>query len=159
VIDPAILQPGDALLYRPSSLAGILIGLFTGPLSHIEVYIGNGESIGARQEGVNLWLLRNDKYLKYVRRPKQALNVAAGMTWFNAEAKGDQYDFKGLFEFKFPKKGKMPSNPAREFCSALADMFYTKSGLDVFNTAIRPDKISPWNFFETGSMATIYPPT
>jgi len=49
------LQPGDLLLYPPTSLMGWLIAWKTWsrpPISHVEVYLGNGQSAAARGDGV-----------------------------------------------------------------------------------------------------------
>lgn len=121
MIPPNILQPGDAIMYRPSNWIGVIIAVKTWSwTSHIEVYVGDNRSIGAREEGVDVWPLRNDKYVKTVLRPVLPFDYLNALVWFNEEAKGDKYDIEGLFGFFIPDKNPKDDttvNYKKEFCS------------------------------------------
>lgn len=157
-INPAILQPGDSILYRPSNLIGVIIAIKTwGWISHIEGYTGNGQSVGARASGVNLWPLRNDKYVRYVLRPKVPFDLAKAMDWFNREAKGDKYSVGGLFGFYDPDLRPGPRNPKAEFCSQLVDMWYDAGGFLPFNPRYPANKISPVQFLQSPVFTQVFP--
>lgn len=158
---PNIIQPGDAIMYRPSSLVGVIIAIKTWSwTSHIEVYVGDNRSIGAREEGVDVWPVRNDKYAKTILRPKsEILNIAAGMEWFNEEAKGDKYDVEGLFGFFIPdKRPKDDStvNYKKEFCSQLATMFYKRCGFNPFAPTYPARLISPAQYYQSPLMDVVW---
>jgi hypothetical protein len=158
MIDPAILKPGDSILYKPSSLAGVIIAFKTWTwLSHVEGYVGDGMSIGARIEGVNIYPLRNDKSLRFVMRPNQPFDLVKAMAWFNAEAKGDHYAVDGLFSFLIPKGSAGPKNPHEEFCSQLMDMWYDAGLFHAFNPKFPARRISPAQFIQTPALDQIYP--
>lgn len=155
MFDSSILMPGDSILYRPSSFAGVAIAIKTFSwTSHIEGYIGNGRSIGARDTGVKVYLLRNDKYAKVILRPKAVckFDFQAAMDWYYKEADGDSYDFTGLFAFfipdKYPKDDST-ENYKKEFCSMLIDMWYVKGGFRPFQANVPSTEVSPAQFLQT----------
>lgn len=161
-IDPAILKPGDSILYRPSSLIGVIIAIKTFSwTSHIEGYVGGGMAVGARQGGVELWPLRNDKYVCGVLRPNVPFDLAAAMDWFNREAKGDKYWVSGLFGFYAPKDVKDQDetmNYKAEFCSMLVDLWYQHGGAMMFAPGWPSTKIAPTQFWQTPHMEWVWTP-
>lgn len=140
-----VIAPGDCLLYRPTDLIGKLICLKTwSPYSHCETYVGGGKSIGARKEGVNLYPVRWDKLAMILRPDPGRLNLKAGMAWFDANAKGQAYDFLGLF--RFFTWGKQSTD--RQFCSELLTRFYRHAGFpDLFG--INDADLIPPGWFAT----------
>lgn len=152
--DPDLLQPGDTILYSPSDLIGVIIAVKTWAwISHAELYIGNGQSIGARIEGVNIYPLRNDKHSAYILRPTESFELAKALFWFGTHAQGDGYDVAGLFEFF----GLSIPNSRHEFCSMLVAMVYNAGGFFPFNKDYPPRRISPAQFLQTPLMTTIWP--
>jgi hypothetical protein len=169
VIDQSILQPGDHILYRPSSFTGLIIAVKTWSwVSHIEVVVSVNPytSIAARSPwdgNVNQFALRNDKYVAYVLRPEpdagQRLDINKGMEWFNREAKGDKYDLGGLFGFYIPgtTKPRKDQNYHSEFCSMLAVLFDQACGFLPFNPNYPAKKVSPAQFLQSPEFTQAYP--
>lgn len=148
-----VIQPGDSIMYRPSSFAGLFIAIKTWSwTSHIEVYVGNSQSIGAREDGVAIWPLRNDKYAKTILRPKENFIIHDAMKWFYDQANGDVYDVQGLFGFFIPDKTPKDDttvNYKKEFCSQLATMFYRHGGFNPFAPSYPARLISPAQFYQS----------
>jgi uncharacterized protein YycO len=150
-----ILLPGDALIYRPSNLVGYIIALKTWTwASHIEIYIGDLQSIAARPSGVNIYPIRYDKYTTHVLRPKKKLNVKKAMDWFHTEAMNDKYDYIGLFDFFSYKDGKL--SPKAEVCSVLASLWYNQAGFYPFSKDYPINKISPAQFLQSNAFHIIW---
>lgn len=158
-INPQILQAGDSILYRPSDLIGVIIAVKTWSwTSHIEVYIGSGCSVAAREEGVNIYPLRNDKYVSGVLRPTLPVDMGAAMDWFNREAKGDKYSVSGLFGFFAPKEtGDDAMNYKAEFCSMFAHLFYEHGGFFPFAQKWPAIKTAPAQFWQSPLFNQIFP--
>jgi hypothetical protein len=80
--NPAILQPGDAILYFGHDLGSWLIALKTWTkVAHVEIYRGNQISYSSRLEsGVNAYPLRLDG-IDAVMRPKRPLDLLAADKW------------------------------------------------------------------------------
>lgn len=125
------IQPGDCLVYKPSSLMGRLIARKTWfPYSHVEVCVSDKQAIAARSEGVAYFPIRIDKYLAVVMRPTVNFELEDGLEWFNLHAKGQPYDYFGLLRFYMIGK----AHPTKMFCSELATGFYRNSGMkDLFH--------------------------
>lgn len=132
-----ILKSGDVLLYGPSSTFGWLIALKTWhTYSHVEVYIGNSQSVASRDgEGVNLYSVRTD-HLRAVCRPRAPFNLDAALRYFGS-VKGQPYGWWDLARFL-----GAPVNGPGMVCSGFATEFVRAGGLDPFNgedsTAIAP---------------------
>ena len=161
LIDPSILKPGDCILYRPSNVVGVIIALKTWSwTSHIEGYVGNGMSIGAREEGVDMYPLRNDKYVNGVLRPRAPFDLAEAMKWFHAEAKGDKYNVGGLFGFFDADKPGTPNqdgNYKSEFCSQLVDLWYMHGGFYPFSKNWPAVKVAPAQFWQSPLFDQVFP--
>ena len=154
MLDPKLLNPGDVILYSPSELIGVLIAIKTWCwVSHVETYIGNGQSIGARIQGVNVYPLRNDKYAKYILRPNRTFDLGKALTWFDKNAKGDGYDVLGLFGFY----GLKVPTRHHEFCSMIATMLYSAGDFYPFNRNWPASKIAPAQFLQTNDLDTVWP--
>lgn len=134
------LLPGDVLLYRPTSFFGWAIRIKTGsPVSHVEVYVGGGESVASRDGiGVNRYPLRTSA-LTHVLRPNVPFDLPAALYWF-AQHKGEPYGILDLLDF-FSLNVDGPGM----VCSPCATSFLRAGGVHVFGgfPAIR---ISPRDF-------------
>ena len=163
-VDPAILKPGRCILYRPSPppwdwVLGAIISLKTWSwTSHIEVIASATTSVAARAEGVNEYPIRNDAYVCGVLEPTQPFDLVKAMAWFNAEARGDSYDVKGLFGFYLPQDDMTEhAHYKSEFCSMLADLFYRAGGFSPFAPRWPSQKIAPAQFWQSPLFNQIYP--
>jgi hypothetical protein len=155
--DPSILKVGDVLFYTPSDLVGYIIGIKTWTwLSHVEVYIGGGKAIGARIGGVNIYDLRIDKHLRYVRRPLMNGNGPFdAMKAFSAVADtlGRPYNI-GAFESFFNPWSK--SRHSNRICSTNVTAYLRGGGCEPFNPDLDPDDISPAQLWQTPHLETIW---
>lgn len=154
---PVELQPGDILLYSPSSLVGWLIAIKTWTmLSHVECYIGGGRVIAARLEGVNTYRERIDKYLSYVRRPTMPAGVvfdSAGAWNAVHQMLGTDYDIGAFEEFFNPW---CKHRHASRVCSTVASKWLRGGGCQPFNPDISDDDISPAQLLQTGLLITVW---
>lgn len=141
---PTIL-PGDHLIYGSSGdLISLAISVKTwSPAVHIEIYAGGMQSVASRNGiGVNLYPYR-DKQLIAILRPNIPFNFAKGMNWFYSEAKGQGYDWLGLFCFTLAVK---QGSPNKMFCSEFATRFDRECGLHSFHPNWDADKVAPGSF-------------
>jgi hypothetical protein len=140
------LKPGDCLLYSGVGFFSWLIQLKTWHrVSHIEVYIGDGYSVAARDGiGVNAYPVR-EKGLYAVLRPNKPFSLTLATYWFLLVAKGQKYDWKGLL--RFASRAEVVGNNLDDkmFCSEFAARFYRAGGLDPFNKE-DADAIAPATF-------------
>jgi hypothetical protein len=137
------LRPGDLLCYPPTSFIGHLIVLKTWsrpPVSHVEVYLGDGKSAAARAQGVNIYTLRHDWSL--VLRPTLPFDRDAALAWMET-VRGQRYDFLGLFSSFLARK---QGHPDKMYCSELAARLYRKSGMDPFSRDFDADQAAPATF-------------
>ena len=149
------LQPGDMILYYESCPLDWVIVEKTGsapPVGHVEVYAGNNQSMAARAEGVNCYPLRLD-HVVCSRRPKDELNFAAGLRWFNGIAKGQAYDLRGLLCFTALVKAGTPGDM---FCSEFATNFYRWSMIELFNPSQPADHVSPRDLWACERLHTFW---
>lgn len=151
--DTSILQPGDFLLYRPSSLTGVIIAVKTWTwIAHIEIYKGGGISLASRDGiGVNAYPLRLDQ-LGIVRRPNKPFSFAKGLRYFET-VKGQKYDWLGLMCFTLAVH---QGSPDRQFCSEFAHNFAIAEDLELFSTDLVPDHTSPAQFDQTPVLDTVW---
>jgi hypothetical protein len=142
--DPAILQPGDAILYFRHSFLGWLIALKTWTkVAHVEIYRGDGVTYSSRfQSGVNAYPLRLDGVAAVVR-PKRPLDLLIADAWFEAHARGQPYDWLGLLCFTLARRR---GEGKKMFCSELATHYYSAAGLEPFNPRWPADRVPP-SFF------------
>ena len=95
---PNDLQPGDVLLYHGDTLFNKITDIKTGgDVDHVEVYMGHGLTVAARQEGFNYYNFDPNGLAK-VRRPIAPFDLQAAETWIGP-LRGLSYDDPGLFEF------------------------------------------------------------
>ena len=158
--DPAILQPGDAVLYFHHSLIGWLIALKTWTkVAHVEIYRGAGVCNGGRvsyssrfQSGVNAYPLRLDGVAAVVR-PTQPLDLLAADAWFEAHARGQPYDWLGLLCFTLARRR---GENHKMFCSEMATHYYRTAGLEPFNPRWPADRVPPSFFLVSPAFETIW---
>lgn len=102
--NPALLKPGDILLYGPSSIYGWIIKLKTWhPISHVEIYDGNGMSWASRDGiGVNIYPFRSAQ-LAVVLRPTQPIDMVVAREWARHMV-GVPYGWLDLLAFVGSKK-------------------------------------------------------
>ena len=152
--DQSILLPGDALLYFDGSLIDRLIAFKTsGRIGHIEIYDGNGFSVASRNRiGINRYHWRADG-LVCVRRPTERIDWQKGERWFQDDARGEGYDFKGLLCFYLAAKH---GSRRKMFCSEFALRRYRHSDFQPFNPEQDSDRTSPWDFWKSAAMETIW---
>ena len=152
----SFLLPGDVLIYRPSDLAGVLIAIKTwGWYSHVEGYLGNTRSLGARAEGVKVWPVRIDSYLSCIRRPGLEFDPVAA---FDAPDVQDMlnrgYDFGGLFSFFLPKtRARLRHNG---ICSVLVAAWLTAGHVKLFNPELDLNKVAPAQLYQTAALKTVW---
>lgn len=154
-LDPTILRPGDTLLYFDAhSPVDWFIAVKTGgKVAHIELFAGEGMTEASRNGlGVNRYSLRLDG-LVCVRRPKVGIDWAAGESWFNNVARGQDYDFKGLLCFYLAVK---QGSPDKMFCSEFALRRKRMSSFQPFNPDQDADDTSPLDFWKCGTEETIW---
>lgn len=146
---PDMLRPGMTLGYSPSSFFGKIITTKTWMnLSHVELYVGGGMSAAARWEGVNLYPVREDKYLCVLLEPNGPWDRDKAMLWFHSHAQGLKYDLWGMRIFyRLIKK----ANPNRMWCSELETELYRRGGFEPFNPHVASDRISPAQFLQTSA--------
>lgn len=147
---PADLRPGDALLYRPSSIFGWLIRRHTGfPISHVEVYIGGGQSLASRDGiGTGRYPLRLAQ-LQKVCRPRVLFDTGQALAWFTAQPHQPYgwLDLLDFFDFNVNGPGIV--------CSPFATLVERAGGVNVF-PGIPAQKIAPFAF-ELDSALTVLP--
>jgi hypothetical protein len=159
-IDATILQAGDVLLYRPSSMFGKIISIKTWHrISHVEVCVGRDPlvygplgrwpigdhayegcaSVASRDGlGVNLYPVRMSG-LAYVLRPNVPFNISAAMRWFNI-VKGTPYGWVDLAAFV-----GLPWNSDGMFCSEFATQFLRCGAIRIFGDE-PPRDVAPFEF-------------
>ena len=148
------LQPGDVLLYKPSSVFGYAIAWLTaGWVSHVELYAGDGYAYASRDgRGVSLYDARLDG-LAEVRRSTVPLDRTAMHHEF-AKRSGHRYDYATIGKFLTFGKGKGRTDA--EVCSELATILLRAGGhTDLFGTTA-PDEISPRDFQKQETLPRIF---
>lgn len=135
------LRPGDTLLYGPVGFFGWLIKFHTGgPCAHVEVYMGNGQTIASRDgAGVNRYPLRLAQ-LVTVLRPTRPFNADAAWFWFDWHGKGQKYGWADLLNFC----GYRVNAPGM-VCSPCATYVLRAGGVPVFGT-VEAEHIAPNDF-------------
>lgn len=145
-----LLRPGMTMGYSPSSLFGkIIVSKTWMNLSHVETYIGGGMSVAARWEGVNMYPVREDKYLCVVLEPTAPFDLDRAKQWFMTHACGLKYDLWGMRIFyRLIRR----ANPDRMWCSELCTEFYRAGGFEPFQSLLAADRVSPAQFLQTGAL-------
>jgi hypothetical protein len=149
--DTTQLRPGDHLLYSPCDWAGRITSFKTwSPAVHIEIYIGNGQSVASRNGlGVNRYPLRTAQ-LVAVLRPNASLDMARAMAWFSEPfqaycsmgVQGRPYGWATLARFY-----NIHLNSVGWICSEFAAMFDVAGGFHPFADAYCSGSIDPGDYF------------
>lgn len=154
---PEELQSGDVLLYRPSSLIGLLICIKSWTmLSHSEIYYGQGKVIAARQSGVDIYDERIDKHLRFVRRPVLSPGKqfdVAGAYKAVQPMLGKAYEIRALFDFYLPWKRHYHAN---RICSSVVTVALRGGGVEPFNPKVDADDIAPAQLWQTPELTTVW---
>lgn len=140
--DEPNLHAGDCLLYSGRSLWSWTIKLKTwSPVSHSEVYLGDGETITSREgRGVARYPLTLT-HLAYVLRPTEPLDLSAGLAWF-ATVAGQPYGYwQALRFFRLGKE-----DTTRQMCSPCCTRFYRACGFHPFAGRYDASLVSPGMF-------------
>lgn len=150
--------PGDILLYSPKGFYGWLIAVKTWHMiSHVEIYIGFGTTIAARSAGVNYYPLElNDRLAIALRPPVPPFDIKKALAWFNKNAKGQAYDWKGLLRFTSRKPYTGIVSEDAQFCSELGTRFLRNGDLPVFGL-LDADSIAPFQFLGETCLKPIIP--
>jgi uncharacterized protein YycO len=148
-----LLQPGDHILYRPSSFFGWLIAVKTWTLiSHIEVFIGNNQTVASRPgKGVAIFEY-DETHAARILRPKTPLNLESGMQWFSTVA-GQKYDYWGLLVFVLARRKGAAD---KQFCSELVDRFDNAAGFWPFAPEYAPDRLAPAQFLQSAEFTEVW---
>jgi hypothetical protein len=148
-----ILEPGDILLYGPSSLPDWIVSIKTWTkISHAEIFEKSGMTLASRPTaGINRYAFR-DENLVCIRRPPKRLKWHNLLNYF-AGIQGQDYDLLGLLVFTLAVKQGAPN---KQFCSELATNLYRAGGFEPFNKQVSADTVSPSMFWQTSSMRTIW---
>lgn len=148
------LLAGDCLLYKPTSLMGLVIAVKTWHwVSHVEVYDCNGCSFASRDGvGVNRYPARGDG-LCAVLRPGPAYDHVVAERWFEGHANGQGYDWLGLLVFTLAVKAGAKD---RMFCSEFATRLYRVGGLEPFNPGEDADRIAPFQFLTSPAFRVLW---
>ena len=135
-----MIQAGDVLLYKPTGIFGRIIALKTWhAISHVEVSLGNGESVASRDgKGVGRYPHRSAQ-LAHVLRPTLPLNLTTAMAYFDT-VKGQPYGWLDLLAFI----GAKIDGPGM-VCSPFATAFLRAGGLPIFRSE-EARKIAPFQF-------------
>jgi len=134
------LRPADVLLYSPTGFFGFVISLKSWhKLSHVEVHIGDGWSVAARDRvGTGMYTLRTAQ-LAMVCRPKVPVDLGRAERWRRAQ--GHQpYGWLDLLQF-----GGLEVDAPGIVCSPFATSYLRAGGLDPFNGE-PATKIAPFQF-------------
>jgi hypothetical protein len=158
-----ILQPGDHLLYDVdswsdpwSSLVDWAIRVKTwSTAAHIEVFDSGGLglqfALASRTTGVNRYPFRAQG-LRYVLRPAN-WNHARAVYWFEKTARGQKYDWLGLFCFTLAVKR---GSPDRMFCSEFARNLDRPAMCQSFADSWPGDKTAPGSYLMSPAFDLIY---
>ncbi len=161
---PAMLQPGDCLLYAPSDVFDWAVALKTWTrVSHVEVYVGapggyqnfpvgRGFSVASRNgHGVGKYNVRLD-HVAAVRRPGPQFDLEAAMRWFYS-VNGEKYGWRTLLTFVL-----MNNNPieGHMICSEFAAGFYRAGKNPLFATDWPDYRTPPSLEVATPALTTIW---
>jgi hypothetical protein len=147
------LLPGDVILYRGTGLYGFVIRLKTWhDVGHVEVYIGDGMAVASRAgrgRGVQQYAVRLDQAVVAVLRPTQPIDLAAGLRWFEREARGMPYGWWDLGAFI-----GLTHDGHGMVCSPFATAFLRASGMPIFRR--EPiNAIAPCDFLQTNLLIDV----
>lgn len=150
------LRPGDVLLYDGTGIVAFVIETKTGSdVDHVEVYIGQGQTVASRNGiGVDQYPVRMEG-LRYVLRPMgDSWGLNGGLRWFQTVT-GEGYDWAGLLAFSnLVKEGERK----HLFCSSFATLFLRAMGVGVFNDRYEAGRVSPRDFKLSPALTWVFSP-
>lgn len=151
---PRQLVRGDTLGYFTRDPLDYAIALKTWTfISHVEVYDGDGMSVASRNGiGVNRYPFRSSG-LCVVRRPKVAINYETADAWFESEARGQKYDWKGLLCFTLAVR---QGSRRKMFCSEFWLRWYRHAQLELLDRNWDSDRTPPSFMMVTPNLETIW---
>ncbi len=156
VLFKKILLPGDLLLYSSNGPMGRMIKLKTSSkVTHSEIYIGGLKTIASRDgKGVDTYDFET-KNLAMVLRPTAPVDVPAMIAWHDANAKGQGYDWVGLFMGFVARRWGRENK--KMWCSEHSTRAYRNGGgFFPFRREVDADSIHPGDFFKSAMFREIW---
>lgn len=153
------LQPGDVLLYQGTGFFSWAIRVKTfSPISHVELWRGEGAYASRDGEGVGTYPLRVTD-LHTILRPLVPLSPTEWQAIDGAHHgyTGSTYDWWGLFGFFRPSLGV--GNDARAFCSEHVARLFKLAGRPLFGLNYPSDKVTPGMFLATPLLDVVWQDT
>lgn len=143
--DPSTLVAGQILGYHlADDLADFLIER-TGPIAHVELYLGNGESLASRNGiGVGRYPLRMEG-ITAILTPTFTVDMDAILKWFDS-VNGQPYDFTALSGFVF---GENRQTPEHLFCSAFVALAFIRTQQPILNKLWPPALTTPTDLLKS----------
>ncbi len=150
----SVLIPGDCLLYFSHSLVDWAIALKSWTkTAHVEIYSGQGLSVASRNGiGVNKYPLRVSGICA-VRRPVGKIDLDSANAWFEASARWQKYDWKGLLCFTLAVKQGAAD---KMFCSEFATRYYRHAAMQAFDPDWDADRVPPSFFLVSPLFETVW---
>lgn len=150
------LLPGDVLLYGGGGPLYWAIRTKTwSDVGHVELYIGDDRTVTAKLRGGVDEYPFTTKNLRYVYRPLTATwDREQAFTRFDAEMRGQKYDWKGLLASFYAVKQGRENN--RAFCSEAVTRVLRWGGVEPFNPDFDADAVAPAQFKQTPMLRCVW---
>lgn len=148
-----LAKPGDIFLFDRQGFFNYAIKIKTwSPVSHSEIYIGNGKTIGSRNGiGVGTYDIKLDG-LAYILRPINEPDMDTMLAWHNKQI-GQKYDWFGILRFFTLGKPSLD----KQFCSEHnARAYMTQNNVRLFSSKWDSDLISPGDFLKSPSLEMVW---
>lgn len=152
MVAPPVLVPGDCLLYSGSGPWSWVIKVKTwSPVSHSEVYIGDGKTITSREgAGVNVYPLTLE-HLHTVLRPEWQPDMAKMLEWFGT-VRGQKYGYwQALRFFRLGKEDQ-----TRMMCSPCCARAYRAGSFHAFAGQFDCSLVSPGMFLSSPHFVPVW---
>lgn len=147
-----MLREGDCLLYSGSGPWSWIIKVKTfSPVSHSEIYIGEGKTITSREgSGVNVYPF-TDEHLHTVLRPEWPPDMAKMLEWFGT-VKGQKYGYwQALRFFRLGKE-----DLTRMMCSPCCARSYRAGHFHPFAGDYDASLVSPGMFLSSPHFVPVW---
>jgi hypothetical protein len=148
------LQPGDVLLFRRKGFFNMVIEHATNaPVSHTEVFAGNGITYGCRNGiGVDRYTFEPDG-LAVILRPITPFNNDAANRYQTSVLK-QGYDWTGLWRaFVANTWGR---NSTKQWCSENSTNVLRAGGVEPFGEHVPADMVAPGDFLKSPAFTRVW---